>query len=653
MKLDILRRSFSQARSRLISISRWRLDFLRAKGMGAILGLLGLIVVFSLLSVSFRQITNLALIARTAAITIGIVAVGQTVVLISGGIDLSVGSIIAITGLISAWLMKFGLGPIPPLRGNLCYLAIAIGWLCGSLIGAAQGWLISHYQMPAFIVTLGSMVGLRGLAVSISNSAPINALPDEFKWFSDAHIGIVPAPVLIMLVIYLLTAYVLRSTKAGRYCFAIGGNETAARLAGISIDRYRTLFYAYSGLLAAVTGTILISYIDAAWYTNGDGFQFNSVAAAIIGGTSLTGGVGGIWGTLVGALILATIPSGMVMLEAPSWWRDVVTGVVILLAVFIDVNRQHARKSAIQAEAIQIAPSGHYLYQLLSELAQRIEKIIGTSLFRLYLIDRETGELVPQDIFTMDSSSPEPPALPGKSKIVLDAKETGSTILIQDLTRSGYQNVVPMRYDVHCALALPLLNHEHCIGVIELQSPGVAVFKESTVETLKAITMPLVVTLEDAWLFESGWLVRQVREGMRHLWDDLHLGRMALAAWALTEQDSQRTPGARGERLREILTRSVDNLKSLEERNTAPGTRCYNILHLTYVKELAVDQIIRILNISRRQYFYELKDSIEILTDRLIRDHSLTLAKSIETSTESTRIPAHTVRRSKLLSGGG
>jgi ribose transport system permease protein len=332
MKRETIRRPFSQVRSSLISLSHWRPDFLRAKGLGAILGLLGLILIFSFLSVSFRQITNLALIAKTAAITIGIVAVGQTVVLISGGIDLSVSSIIAITGLITALLMKFGLGPIPPLRGNLCYLAIAIGWLSGSLIGAAQGWLISHYQMPAFIVTLGTMVGLRGLAVSISNSAPINALPDEFKWFSDAHIGIVPAPVLIMLVVYLFTAYLLHSTKAGRYCFAIGGNETAARLAGVSIDRYRTIFYAYSGLLAAVTGTILISYIDAAWYTNGDGFQFNSVAAAIIGGTSLTGGVGGIWGTLVGALILATIPSGMVMLEAPSCWRSLSTSIASVLA---------------------------------------------------------------------------------------------------------------------------------------------------------------------------------------------------------------------------------------------------------------------------------------------------------------------------------
>ncbi len=630
MIYDRVKGLISRARHGLSALTHRRFAFLRVNGIGAILGLVALILAFSFLSASFRQANNLALIAKTAAITIGIVAVGQTVVLISGGIDLSVSSIIALTGLITAWLMKFGLGPIPPLGGSLCYLAIAIGWLCGLLIGAAQGWLISHYQMPAFIVTLGTMVGLRGLAVAISNSAPINALPDEFKWFSDGRLGIIPAPVLIMLIVYLATAYILHNTRAGRYCFAIGGNETAARLAGIDIDRYRTFFYAYSGLLAALTGTILISYIDAAWYTNGDGFQFNSVAAAIIGGTSLTGGVGGLWGTLIGALILATIPSGMVMLEAPSWWRDVITGLVILLAVFIDINRQRARKSALQAEAAQMSPGGHYLYELLGELIQRIEKYTGTSLCRIYLVDRETGELVPQDLLSAEKNPLQLPALPGKSKIVLEANETGRTVLIQDLTRSGYQNVVPLRQDVQSALALPLFNRDHCFGVIELQSPGAAAFKDATTQTLKAITSPMLVTLEDAWLFESGWLVRQVRDGLRHLWDDLYLGRMELADWALSEQSSRwdRTTGARGEALRDLLVETVESLESLDEHSTPHAARCYSVLYLTYVQELAVDQIIRSLHISRRQYFYDLKDSIEILTDRLIRDHSLAGSKS-------------------------
>jgi hypothetical protein len=426
-----------------------------------------------------------------------------------------------------------------------------------------------------------------------------------------------------MLIVYLFTAYMLRHTKMGRYCYAIGGNETAARLAGIAVDRYRVYFYAFSGLLAALTGTILISYINTAVYTNGDGLQFTSVAAAIIGGTSLTGGVGGIWGTLIGALIMAIIPNGMIMLNAPFGWRDVVIGAVILLAIFIDVNRQRTRKSTIRMEAIQAIPSGHYLYELLGKLSQMIEKYTGTSLCRVYLADRETGDLVSQEVFSLDKNSSDPPMLLGKSKIVTEAKESGSAILIQDLARTGYQRVMPMRHEVQSALALPLLNRERCIGVIELQSPGVAAFKDSTIDTLKTITGPLIGNLEDAWLFESGWLVRQVRDALRHLWDDLYLGRMALADWALSEQDLRldRTTGARGEALRNLLVETIEDLKPQELHDPARGARIYRIMQMTYAQEQAVDQILRVLHISRRQYFYDLKDSIEILSDILVRNH--------------------------------
>ena len=598
-----------------------------ASGMdrvGAMVGLLLLLLIFSLLSAPFRQVSNLVLLSKNAAITIGIVAVGQTVVLISGGIDLSVSAVIALTGLISAWLMKYGLGPIPPLQGDLCYIAIAIGWSVGILIGAAQGWLITYRQMPAFIVTLGTMVGLHGLSLALSKGAIIYGLPEGFKWFSDGRVGIIPAPVLIMLVIYIFTGYMLRRTKIGRYCYAIGGNETAARLAGVNVDRYRVYFYAFSGLLAAVTGTILISFIDAAVYTLGDGYQFNSVAAAIIGGTSLTGGVGGIWGTIIGVFILAIIPSGMIMLNAPSWWQDVVTGTIIILAVAIDVDRQRARKTAVRLEDSQSIPGGgHHLYELLGKLAQKVEKYTGGSLYRVYLVDRDTGELVAQDMLSPDRNGSEQPVLPGKSRIVTEAKDSGSMVLIQDLSRMGYQRVMPMRPEVQSALALPLMNRDRCVGVIELQSPGMATFRESTIETLEALTNSLAVNLEDAWLFENGWLVRQTRDALRHLWDDLYLGRMALAEWALPEQDlrKERTAGARGEALRNLVLETIESLKPQENHDPTHGARCYRILQLTYVQEQAVDQILHTLHISRRQYYYDLKDSIEILTDMLVRNH--------------------------------
>jgi ribose/xylose/arabinose/galactoside ABC-type transport system permease subunit len=614
-------RSLFQSRLRLLYRS------LNPDRLGAVIGLALLLLVFSLLSPPFRQAGNLVFLAKNTAITIGIVAVGQTVVLISGGIDLSVSSVIALTGLSSAILMKNGIGPIPPLTGNLSYLAIGIGWCMGILIGAGQGWLITKHQMPAFIVTLGTMVGLRGFALAISQGAIIYGLPSEFKWFSDGHIGIIPAPVLIMLVIYIFTAYMLRNTKIGRYCHAIGGNETAARLSGINVDRYRIYFYAYSGLLAAVTGTILISFIDAAIYSHGDGFQFNSVAAAIIGGTSLTGGVGGIWGTLFGAYILAIIPSGMIMLNAAPWWRDVVTGVIIVLAVVIDVKRQKARKTNIDIEASQSIPAGYYLHDLLAKLSLKVSKYTGNALCRVYLVDRETGDLVPQDMLYSDHNGSEQPLLLGKSRIAFESKESGDQVVVIDLSRGGYQRVMPMSPEVQSALAFPLMNRERCIGVIELQSNNVARFNDSLVENLQTLTRSLLVGLEDAWLFESGWLVRQARDSLRHLWDDLYLGRTVLADWALPNQglDKEIAAGARGESLRNLLLETMENLKP-ENHDPAHASRCYRILQLTYVQEQAVDQILRVLNISRRQYYYDLKDSIEVLADMLVRNHSRTPA---------------------------
>ena len=204
--------------------------------IGALAALVVLVTLFSLLSTSFRQVDNLMLIATSAA-AIGIVAVGQTIVLLTGGVDLSVGSIVAVTGLVSASLMKYGLGPIPPLQGALSYLAIAFGLLAGTAIGAGQGWLIASRRMPPFIVTLGTMVVLKGLAVAISYGAVINSLPDDFKWISDGRIGPIPVQALIMLAVFGLAWYVLRNTKFVCYCYSLGGNDTATRVTGVHVDR--------------------------------------------------------------------------------------------------------------------------------------------------------------------------------------------------------------------------------------------------------------------------------------------------------------------------------------------------------------------------------------------------------------------------------
>ncbi|MCE1254553.1 MAG: GAF domain-containing protein [Anaerolineae bacterium] len=587
--------------------------------LGALVGLSLLIFIFSTLSPTFREFDNLIYLAKTAAITFSLVSLGQTVVLISGGIDLSVSSVIALTGLITAFLCSTGFAFIPPLTGDLSYIAILIAWFVGACIGAGQGWLITKRKIPPFIVTLATMLGLRGLTIGISG-AVIYGLPDNFRWMTESQIGFLPMPVIIMLAIYISTAYTLRKTKIGRYCYAIGGNETAARLAGIDVDRYRIYFYAYSGLLAAITGTLLVSHLNVAIYSHGDGYQFTSVAAAVIGGTSLSGGIGGIWGTVIGVAILAIIPSGLIMLNAPSWSRDVVTSVIIILAVMIDVERSHARKKEIQIEASQSVTTSRYLNDILEHLAKRIEKYIGTTYFRLYLVDQDTGDLVPHESFLHDNTPINANSM-GKSQIALEAQQNGTAVLIQDLTRNEFNRVKLMNTDIQSALALPLFNREHCIGVIELQSPGISALKEDSIDVLSDLARPLLTQLEDAWLFESGWLIRQLRDALRHLWDDLYLGRLKLAAWALSEPQPNTTTGEKGQSLRELLVKSIEALKPEESQAISHNMRIYRILQLTYVEEQAIEQIINTLHISRRQYFYDLKDSIEVLTDHVARSH--------------------------------
>jgi ribose/xylose/arabinose/galactoside ABC-type transport system permease subunit/putative methionine-R-sulfoxide reductase with GAF domain len=608
----------------IASESAWELD-----KIGALAGLLILVLMFSLLSPSFRQSGNLMLIVMDAA-TVGIVAVGQTVVLLTGGIDLSVGSIVALTGLVAAGLMKYGIGPIPPLSGSLSYVAMGVALALGAALGAAQGWLISNRRMPPFIVTLGTMVGLKGLALGYSyvsaNGSTIYSLPRDFKWISNGYVGPIPVQVLIMVAVYGLAWYTLRNTKLGRYCYAIGSNETAARLSGVNVDRYKTYVYALSGFLAALSGLILVARIDSAIYTNGEGYELSSTAAAIIGGTSLHGGVGGVVGTLIGVLIIKTVPDGMLMLDAPFWWRDVVTGGIILLAVLIDVERQRARKAAANAGVSRPVITGHYLNEVLTDLAHLVEERLGCRQCRVYLVDRETGDLVPQEPYGADGANL---ALLGRNSIAAEAKETGQYVYVPDIGRDDNRRVVPLHPQAQSALALPLSVRNRVVGVIEAQSPVPDAFSDEAAELLASLGNSTAVMLEDAWLLENGWLVRQTRDALHHLWDDPYLGRSALAEWTLSAYDMllEHAPAARGETLRQLLLTTVEGLRPLagDTRDASRSGRGHRILHLTYVEGRVVDEITRELHISRRQYFYDQKEALETLADVLVRDHQAKL----------------------------
>jgi len=606
----------------LVNLSIWRLN-----QMGALVGLLFLALAFSFLSPSFRQTGNLLLIAMMAS-TIGIVAVGQTLVLLIGGIDLSVGSVVALTGLVTASLMKYGLGPIPPLSGLLSYVAIGIGLLIGAVIGALQGQLIANRRMPPFIVTLGTLVGLRGVTQAFSYGLPTHSLPDDFKWISDGQLWVVPAPALIMLTVFALAWYILRNTKFGRYCYAIGGNETAARLSGVNVDHHKTFVYAISGLLAGLAGMILMSYIDGAAPTNGGSYELYSIAAAIVGGVSMGGGVGGVWGTLIGVLIITVIPNGLIMLNALPWWRDTITGAIILIAVYIDVERRRTQQSVSRSDASRPILTGNYMNEVLTRLTREIDLRLGNAYCRIYLADRNSGDLVPQTFPGINDQIQivENHYIPGQGSIVYEAKDTRRPVRVSNIThRPG---VVPLNSDAHSALALPLMVNTRVIGVVEVQSPVPNAFRGDETKLLYGLCSSMTQMLEDAWLLESGWLLQQTRDALRHLWADLYLGRSPLAAWALSTHDVlvEYTPVKRGEALRQLLLSNIEGLCSPPNETHDPSSqRGYCILKLTYVEERVVGEITRELHISRRQYFYDLKGALEALTDALVRNHQATL----------------------------
>lgn len=306
---------------------------------GALLVLVFMVIVLSVFNPTFGRLNNLLLIGLEAA-TISLVAIGMTIVILSGGIDLSVGSLVGFTGVVSAGLMKWGAGPLPPLPS---YLAILVGWVVGGLAGALHGLIITRFKIPPFIITLGTLSIFKGLALVYSNASPIHQLPDDFKWIVDGSIGGVSVAVIFMLGAYLMTWYILDTTTFGRYVYAIGGNESAARLAGIAVDRCKIAIYALSGLMSAIAGTMLLARLDGGIYTNGEGYELTAIAGVVIGGSSLMGGTGSIWGTIAGVCIITTVNNALVLYSVPPEWKHVVTGSMIVCAVLLDLARKYAR----------------------------------------------------------------------------------------------------------------------------------------------------------------------------------------------------------------------------------------------------------------------------------------------------------------------
>ncbi|MCR8744893.1 ribose ABC transporter permease [Romboutsia lituseburensis] len=296
----------------------------------SLVGLVLLVAVVSILSPSFLSSKNIFNILRQTSIN-AIIAAGMTFVILTGGIDLSVGSILAISGAVCASLLASG-------------QSIAIGVLASIIIGAGVGFLngfiISKGKLQPFIATLATMTVLRGLTLVFTDGKPITLgssdLAIDFGKIGGGEILSIPTPAIIMILVFTVCAYILKNTKMGRYTYALGSNEEATKLSGLSTDKIKIWVYTISGVLSAIAGIIITSRLYSAQPTAGTGYELDAIAAVVLGGTSLTGGKGKIGGTIIGALIIGVLSNALNILDVSSYYQMMVKGVVILIAVLLD-----------------------------------------------------------------------------------------------------------------------------------------------------------------------------------------------------------------------------------------------------------------------------------------------------------------------------
>jgi ribose transport system permease protein len=305
---------------------------LRARRFGTLIGLLVLCAVLWALTPFFLTVSNLLNIAQQTSIN-AIVAVGMTFVIVSGGIDLSVGSIVAVAGVVLGTLLQ---------QGQALPIAIAASIATGVACGAVNGALVSWGRLPPFIVTLGMMSIARGAALVFTEGRPVSGFDPGFRSIATGSVSFIPSPVIVMVVVYAIAHLVLTRTTFGRYVYAIGGNEEATRLSGVAVRFHKTAIYAVSGLMSAVAAILLTARLNSAQPIAGMMYELDAIAATVIGGTSLMGGEGSLGGTLVGALIMGVLRNGLNLLGVSSFLQQIVIGAVIVGAVLIDtVLKRH------------------------------------------------------------------------------------------------------------------------------------------------------------------------------------------------------------------------------------------------------------------------------------------------------------------------
>lgn len=297
-----------------------------------LVGFLGLVIFMSITSDVFLTTDNILNIARQVSIN-GILAVGMTFVILTGGIDLSVGAVMAFTGTIMAGMMiNFGMPPIA---------AVLVGVALGAAIGYINGMFVSYAKIPAIIVTLAMMEISRGFALLYTGGYPLSGLPDSFSFIGRSYaLGILPMPVVIMALVYIAAYLVLNHMPIGRYIYAIGGNEEAVRLSGVKVKRYKIMAYVVSGITASISGIILTSRLMSGQPNAGVGFELDAIAAVVLGGTDIAGGRGHIFGTILGALLIGVLSNGLNLMGVSPYFQRVLKGVIIIAAIYYSSSRK-------------------------------------------------------------------------------------------------------------------------------------------------------------------------------------------------------------------------------------------------------------------------------------------------------------------------
>jgi len=299
--------------------------------LGLVIALAAICTALSIARPGFLTVPNLVNLVRQVSIN-GILAVGVTYVLLTGGVDLSLGSLVALAGVVAASFAHPQQYP--------AIVPVLAGVFTGAFCGAVNGLLVTRFRVAPFIVTLGMMTVARGLALVISGGKPVSNLSREFTWMGSGDVSGIPIPIVIFFTVAVASYLFLKNFRQGRYIYAVGGNENAARASGVKVNAVKTFAYTVCGALAGLAGVVLASRITTGQPNAGVGYELDAIAAVVIGGTSLSGGVGGVGGTILGELLMGVINNGLDLLNVSSYYQQIVKGLIIVGAVWMDRSQE-------------------------------------------------------------------------------------------------------------------------------------------------------------------------------------------------------------------------------------------------------------------------------------------------------------------------